>query len=113
MPEESLFGALEGGSGGGFCLAVQRPSLAGNVDGPHRRLEIVMDDAERAGISVVDTNLLGRELMFDEFVFNSLVGQRARSIEAERLEVARQHLHRRDSALLDRLDELGPGGEWK
>ena len=69
--------------------------------------------AERAGIGVVDADLLGRELVFDQFVFDALVGERARRVEAERLEVARQHLHRRDAALLDRLDELGTRGERK
>ena len=67
--------------------------------------------AERAGIGVVDADLLGRELVLDQLVFDALVGERAGRIEAERLEIARQHLHRRDAALLDRLDELGAGGE--
>ena len=67
--------------------------------------------AERAGIGVVDADLLGRELVLDQLVFDALVGERARRVEAERLEIARQHLHRRDAALLDRLDELGAGGE--
>ena len=113
MPEEALLGAFEGGSRRGFCLRVQRAALAGDVGGPHRRVEVVMDDAECASVGVVDANLLGRELVFDELVFDALVGQRARGVEAERLEVARQHLHGRDTALLDRLDEFGPGGEWK
>ena len=111
VAEEALLGAFEGGSRGGFCLAVQRAGLAGDVGGPHRGVEVVMDDAERAGIGVVDANLLGRELVLDEFVLDALVGQRARRVETERLEVARQHLHGRDAALLDRLDELGAGGE--
>ena len=66
---------------------------------------------ERAGIGVVDADLLGRELVLDQLVFDALVGERARRVETERLEVARQHLHRRDAALLDRLDEFGAGGE--
>ena len=53
----------------------------------------------------------GVSCVLDELVFDALVGERARGIEAERLEVARQHLHRRDAAGLDRLDELGAGGE--
>ena len=66
-----------------------------------------MNDRERAGIGIVDADLLGRELVLDQLVFDALVGERAGGIEAERLEVARQHLHRRDAAVLDRLDELG------
>src|SRR5712671_3828031 len=62
-------------------FAVQRAALAGDVGGPHRGVEVVMDDTERVGIGVIDTNLLGSELMFDEFVFDTLVRQRARRIE--------------------------------
>ena len=57
MIEEALLGAFEGGSGCGFCLRVQRAGLARDVGGPHRGVEIVMDDAEGAGIGIVDANL--------------------------------------------------------
>src|SRR5258706_2835621 len=113
MPEEALFSAFEGGSRRGFCLTVQRPSLAGNVGGSHRSVEVVMDDAECASVGVIDTNLLGCELVFDKLVFDALIRQRARNVEAERLEVSGQHFHGRDTALLDHLDEFSPGGEWK
>ena len=46
------------------------------------------------------------ELMLDQLILDAFVGQRPRRVETERLEVARQHLHRRDAARLDRLDEL-------
>ena len=72
-----------------------------------------MNDAKCAGIGIIDADLLGRELVLDELVFDTLVGQRASGIETERLEVARQHFHRCNPTLLDRLDELGPGREWK
>ena len=111
MAEEALLGALEGGARGGLGLRVQRAGLAGDVGGPHRGVEIVVDDREGAGIGVVDADLLGRELMLDQLILDAFVGQRARRIEAERLEVARQHLHGRDAAVLDRLDELGARGE--
>src|SRR5712664_2141444 len=107
MAEEALLGALEGGTRGGLRLRVKRASLAGDVRSPHGRVEVVVDDAERPGISVVDADLFRRELVFDQFVFDTLVGERARGIKAERLEVARQHLHRRDAALLNRLDKSG------
>ena len=45
VAEEALLGAFEGGSRGGFGLRVQRAGLAGDVGGPHRGVEIVMDDA--------------------------------------------------------------------
>ena len=111
MAEEALLGGFEGGPRGGLRLRIQRAGLAGDVGGPHRRVEIVVNDRERAGIGVVDADLLGRELMLDQLVFDALVGERAGGIEAERLEIARQHLHCRDAAILDRLDELGAGGE--
>jgi hypothetical protein len=113
VTEEALLCALEGRSCGGSCLRVQGATCAGDVGGPHGRVEVVVNYPERAGVSIVDANLLRRELVFDELVLDALVGQRARCIEAERLEVARQHLHRRNTALLDRLDKLGPGREWE
>src|SRR6266704_3297776 len=44
MPEEALLGALEGGTGGGLGLRIERAGLAGNVRRPHGRVEVVMDD---------------------------------------------------------------------
>ena len=111
--EEALLGALEGRAGGRLGLAVQRPGLAGDVGGLQRGVQVVVDDLEGAGIGVVDADLLGRELVLDQLVFDALVGERAGRIEAERLEVAGEHLHGGDAAGLDRLDELGAGGERK
>ena len=105
--EEALLGALEGRAGGRLGLAVQRPGLAGDVGGLQRRVQVVVDDLEGARIGVVDADLLGRELVLDQLVFDPLIGERAGRIEAERLEVAGEHLHRGDAAGLDRLDELG------
>ena len=70
-----------------------------------------MNDGEGPGIGVVDAGLLGGELMLDQFVFDAVVGERPGRVEPERAEVARQHLHRRDAAILDRLDEFGSGRE--
>ena len=47
-----------------------------------------MDDLEGAGISVVDADLLGRQPMLDQLVLDALVGERARGIKPERLQVA-------------------------
>ena len=109
--EEALLGALEGRARGGFGLRVQRAGFAGDVGRLQRRVEIVVDDREGAGIGVVDADLLVGELVLDQLIFDALIGERPRGIEAERLQVARQHLHRRDAAGLDRLDELGARGE--
>ena len=72
-----------------------------------------MDDAERARIGVVDARLLGREPVLDELVCDALIGERARGVEAERLEIAGQHLHGGDAAAFDRFDELGARREGK
>ena len=72
-----------------------------------------MNDREGAGIAVIDADLLISELMLDQLILDAFVGQRPRRIETERLEVARQHLHRRDAARLDRLDELAARRERK
>ena len=73
MAEEALLGAFEGRSRRGLSLRVQSAGLAGDVGGAHRRVEIVMDDAECAGIGIVDANLLGRKLVFEQFVFDTLI----------------------------------------
>ena len=70
-----------------------------------------MDDGEGRGIGVVDADLLGRQLMLDELVFDAGEGKRAGGVEAEGAQIAGEHLHRRDAAGLDRLDELGARGE--
>ncbi len=54
MAKEALFGALEGGTGGGLGLPVQRSGRAGNIGCLHRRIQVVMDDCESSGIGVVD-----------------------------------------------------------
>ena len=76
-----------------------------------RRGEVVVDHLEGAGVGVVDAPLLGRERVLDELVLDALVGERPCRVEAEALEVARQHLHRRHAAGLDGLHELGARGE--
>ncbi len=113
MTEEALLRAFEGGACRRFGLPVQRSRCAGDVGGPHRRVQVIMDDAERTGIGVVNADLLRRQLVLNKLVLDALVRERAGCVEAERLEVARQHLHGRDPTLLDRFDELGTGGERK
>ena len=108
MIEEALLGGFERRSGGGLGLAVQRAFVAGDVRRLHRRVEIVVDDGEGAGIGVVDADLLRRQLMLEQLVFDALVRERAGHIEAERLQVAGQNLHRGDAAGFDRLDEFRP-----
>src|SRR3546814_14517143 len=44
--------------------------------------------------------------MLEKFIFDAVERERARRVEAERLQIARQHLHGRDSAILDRRDKF-------
>ena len=103
MREEALLGGFEGRARGGLGLRVERAALAGDVGGLQGGVEIVVDDLEGAGIGVVDADLLGRERVLDQLVLDALVGERPGGIEAERLEIAGQHLHGGDAAGLDRL----------
>src|SRR3546814_7823013 len=68
-----------------------------------------MDDGEGPGIGIVDAGLLGGEPMLDQLVLDAIVGERAGRVEAERAQIAREHFHRCNAAILDRLDEFGAG----
>ena len=111
--EEPLLVGLEGGMRRGLGLAVERALVARDVHGLQRRAEILMDDLEGAGIGVIDAGLLGRELVLQHLHLDALIGERARGVEAERLQVAREDLHRGDAALLHGGDKLRAGGEGR
>ena len=51
--------------------------------------------------------------MFDQFIFDAVIRQRARGIEAEGAQVAGENLHRGNPAGFDGLDELCPRREWE
>ena len=59
MIEEALLVALEGAFGGGFGLTVQGAAVAGDVHGFQRRFQILVNDLEGPGVSIVDADLLG------------------------------------------------------
>ena len=111
--EEALLRGFEGRARGGLRLRIQCAVFTGDVGRLHRGIQIVMDDLEGAGIGVVNPDLLRRERVHDQLIFDAFIGERARGIEAERFEIAGQHFHRRDAAGLDRLHEFGAGGEGK
>ena len=71
--EEALLGALEGRTRGGFGLPVQRALVAGDIGGLERGVEIIVDDAERSRVGVVDCDLLVAQAMFEQIVFDALV----------------------------------------
>ena len=119
MTEEALLGRLEGRAGSGFGLAVQRAAgasragRASDVGGFHGGGEVVVDDGEGPGIGIIDGTLLRSEGIFDQFIFDAVVRQLPRGVEAKGAEISGQHFHGRDSARLDGLDELGAGREWE
>ena len=113
---EPLLRALECGPRGRLGLGVERARSAparraGDVRRLQCRIQVVVDDLEGAGIGIVDAALPGRQRVLDELVLDALIGERPSRVEAEALEVARQHLHRGHAAGLDGLHELGPRGE--
>ncbi len=81
MAEEALLGAFEGRPGRRLRLSIQRAGLAHDVGGPHGGLEVIVDDAECAGIGVIYPDLFGRELVLDKFVLDTFVRQGSRRIE--------------------------------
>ena len=114
MIEEALLVRFEGRARGGFGVAVVGAAVgAGDVGGLERLIQIAVDDLEGVGIGVVDADLLGREPMLDDFVFDALEGQRARGVEAERLEIAGQHFHGGDAAAFHGRDKIRAGRERK
>lgn len=119
LAEEALLGGLEGRTRGGLGLAVQRAAgacragRASDVGGLHRGGEVVVDDGESPSIGIIDGTLLRGKRMLDQFIFDAVVRQRPRGVEAEGAEISGQHFYGRDSARLDGLDELGAGHEWE
>ena len=74
--------------------------------------DAVDHDVGRNGLSIpIFETARESELMLDQLVFDTFVGERTRRVETERLQIARQHLHGRDAAVLDCLDKLGAGRE--
>ncbi len=106
MVEETLFCRFERGPGRGFCLRVERACCDCDVCRLHGCFEIVMDDREAPRIGIVDADLFVGQTVFDQFVRDALIGKRAGRIEAKRFHIAGEYFHRRDTAGLDRFDEL-------
>ena len=107
MAEEALLGALEGAQRGRLGVPVQRVLALDDAGGLERLLDVGVDDLERAGIGVVDAPLLRRERMFEDVDLDPVIGQCPCLVEAERLQIAGDHLHRSDPAGLHGGDELG------
>ena len=62
---------------------------------------------KRVRVGVVDAGLFGGEGVFEDIDFDPVIGERAGLVEAERLEVAGDHFHRRNAARFHGGDEVG------
>ena len=111
MAEEALLGALECRERGRLGVPVQRVLAVDDSGGLQGLLDVPVDDLEGAGIGVVDAPLFRRQLVFEDLDLDAVIGERPGLVEAEGLEIARDHFHRRDSSRLHGGDELDPGLE--
>ena len=113
VAEEALLRPLEGAQCGGLGVLVEGRIALHDAGGLQGLLDVVVDDLEGAGIGVVDAALLGRERVLQDLDLDPVIGECAGLVEAEGLQVAREHLHRRDPARLHRGDEVGAGLEGR
>ena len=107
MAEEALLGALESRQRGGLAILVQRGIALHDAGGFQGVFYIAVDHLEGAGIGVVDAPLFGRERMFEQLDLDPVIAECTGLVEAERLQIAGHHLHRRDPAGLHGGDEIG------
>jgi len=113
LVEEALLGAFKPASRGSFRTAVERCAIdfvdhAGQLQ---RLLKVLMDDRPGVGISVVNGDLFGCQIMFQDVVFDACEAECARLIEAKCLEIARHEFHRSDAPCPDLADEIFPVGK--
>ena len=112
MIEEALLVGFEGRARRGFGVAViGPPALAGDIGRLQGGGEIIVDDLEGRGVGVIDADLLLRKLMLQHLDFDARRKRGRGTIESQRLQVARQHFHRRDAARLHGGDEILPRRE--
>ena len=75
MKKRCLF-ASKGRARGGLGVPVVGAAIgAGDVGGLERLGQVLMDDLEGIGIGVVDADLLRRETMLDDLVFDPFEGE--------------------------------------
>src|SRR3546814_4260509 len=65
----------------------------------------------RIGIGVIDLDLIGRQAMFEDVIFDTGETERPGNIEALHLQVAGDQFHRRDPATPQTVDECAAIGE--
>ena len=98
MAEEALLGALEGRQRGRLGVAVEGIAVLHDAGRLERHLEVGVNDLEGLGIGIVDAPLFRRQRMLQDIDLDAVIAERAGLVEAERLEIARNHLHRRHAA---------------
>jgi len=114
MIEEALLVRFEGRARRGLGVAVVGAAVAAaDVGGLQRLVQVLVNDLEGVGIGVVDTDLFRGQLVLDDLVFDPLERQGAGGVEAERLEIAGEHLHGGDAAFFHGRDKIGAGRERK
>ncbi len=108
LAEEALLRRFEARARRGLGTAVE-----GRIFEPvdhrgqfERTLHVAVNDAPGVGIGIVDRDLLARQLVAQDLIFDAGEAERPRGVEAERLQVAGHQLHRRDAALADARNEL-------
>ena len=107
MAEETLLRALEGRQRGGLRVLVEGGIALHDAGGFERVFYIAVDHLEGAGIGVVDAPLLGCQGMFEQLNLDPVIAERTGLVEAEGLQIAGDHLHRRHPAGLHGGDEIG------
>ena len=76
MIEEALLVRFEGRARRGLGVPVVGAAVvAGDVGGFERRIQVLVDDLKGIGIGVVDADLLRRQLVLDDVVFDPLERQ--------------------------------------
>ena len=111
MAEEALLGALESAERSRLRVLVEGRSPLHDARGLQRLFDVGMDDLERAGIGIVDAPLLVRERMHQDLHLDAVIGQSARLVQAERLQIPRDHFHGGDAARFHRRHEIAPALE--
>ena len=109
--EEPLLGPLEGRQRGGAGRAVAAAVVAVDAGHLQRLVQVVVDDLERVGVLVVDGALLAGQRVPQHVDLDPVVGQGARLVQAQRLQIAGDHFQGRHAAPLHRRDEVLARGE--
>ena len=113
VAEEPLLAAFErrhDGRGGQAGLGL---AVLGHANRLQRGAQVLVDQLVGVGPGVPDGDVVLRERMTQGLVFDAVERQRAGDVEAHGLQLARDQLHHRHAAGLDRVHEGVAGGEGR